>query len=218
VHEIDPVRIDVGSYFTGDRVDDGCGARSQPVDGERRIEIEVQTLVHVAVLEPGEIERGLAQRLRGNPGVDRGRAARLRLVLDDRDAPTEVRGLCRAFLARRTGADDDQVELLDCHAAVCPSGPGGALLDGENDVGRLHDDRHCFSGHQSELIGGLFRDRRGHRRATVELDLDRGGDGTGLNADDGSRKLVSCAESHDVRPTRSRRLTPRPGGDSTPQP
>lgn len=78
----------------------------------------------------GEVERGFAQGLaRESAGVD-GRAARLRLRLDDRHALVEERRLDRALLTGRTGADYDQVEARGRRDSRHPGDitPGGQRL------------------------------------------------------------------------------------------
>ena len=65
--------------------------RAEPADGKRRIEMEAEPLVHIAVPEAGQVQRGFAQALGRHPRVDRGRAARSRLAVHDRDALAEVR-------------------------------------------------------------------------------------------------------------------------------
>jgi hypothetical protein len=62
-----------------------------------------------AVMEAGEMERGLAQRLGGDGAGVHARAADDRLALDQRDALAKVRRLRRALLTGGTGADDDEV-------------------------------------------------------------------------------------------------------------
>ena len=119
VYELDAVRIDVRAHLIRDGFDHPNGARPQPTDREGRVQVEAEPLVHLAVPEPGQVQRGFAEGLRRDPGVDRGRAAGARAALDDRNTLAEVRGLRRSLLACGSCADDDHVEALDHDQAVC---------------------------------------------------------------------------------------------------
>jgi hypothetical protein len=85
-------------------------ARQQFRDGEIFFERDGEP-VELALAITRQKERGLTQRLRRErAGVDGG-AARLGSALDDRDALSEVRGLRRAFLARRAATEHDEIEI-----------------------------------------------------------------------------------------------------------
>ena len=98
------------------RFDDRALAKHEVADRDVVLDPQIDA-IQAALPQAAEIQRGLPQRLRGNrPRID-GRAARLRRALDDADLLTEVRGLRCAFFARRTGADDDEVEVI-AHAGA----------------------------------------------------------------------------------------------------
>ena len=80
-----------------------------------------------ALVEAGEVEDRLADRLRRDrSGVD-ARAADLAVPLDERDAVAELRGLDRRLLPRGTGAEDDELEV-GAHLAAPNAGSGLACL------------------------------------------------------------------------------------------
>src|SRR5689334_5421562 len=78
-------------------------------DGDVVLDREADRVAERAHAEAGEVERRLAQRLRRHGSRVDARAAEDRLPLDERDAFAEIRRLRRPLLARRTGADDDEV-------------------------------------------------------------------------------------------------------------
>ena len=100
------VAIDLRDLLLGDDAD-------APHElAQARVAIHVERhAVQTPPLEPREVERGLAQRLRGQRARVHARAAQRGRLLDERDALAEIRRLRRALLARRARADDDEVEL-----------------------------------------------------------------------------------------------------------
>ena len=70
----------------------------------------VALAVDRALAEAGQVQHGLAQRLRGDRPAEDAAPAEL-LALDDRGAAAELRGLDRGLLARRPGADREEVEV-----------------------------------------------------------------------------------------------------------
>ena len=86
--------------------------RHEVADGDLVIELQLDP-AQVAIAEPREEERRLAQGLRGErPGVGR-RPSQDRLLLDQGHRLAEVRRLRGPLLPRRPGADDDQVEISE---------------------------------------------------------------------------------------------------------
>src|SRR5206468_8119561 len=77
--------------------------------GELALHRDIHGVAIAALVEAGEVQRGLAQGLGWNRAGVHARAAEHRLALDERHALAEVRRLRRALFTCRTGADDDEV-------------------------------------------------------------------------------------------------------------
>ena len=77
--------------------------------------------VESALAQPGEIERGLAQRLRRNSARVHRRASRSRRALDDANTLAEMRRLRRAFFAGGAGTDHDEIVVVG-HAVAFLAG------------------------------------------------------------------------------------------------
>jgi hypothetical protein len=111
VQVLDRVPGDVLRDHLAQRAHDLLLAIHEVLDRELVLDLGVDAVQRVLV-ESGEVERGLAQRLGGHgAGVGAG-AAGIGLALDDGDPLAEVRGLGGAFFAGRSGADHDQVEAI----------------------------------------------------------------------------------------------------------
>ena len=91
--------------------------KSRTVTSCLRLHVDAR---EVAVAEPGEEERGLAQGLRGERAGVRGGPASDGLLLDQGHRLAEVRRLRGPLLPRRPGADDDQVEIPSFHDGPWP--------------------------------------------------------------------------------------------------
>ncbi len=82
--------------------------------------------VHVVQAPPRQVHGGLAQGLaRDGPGVDAD-PAQGALALADRRPAAELGRLDRRVLARRPGADDQQVEVVLGHRAQAAAPPGAS--------------------------------------------------------------------------------------------
>ena len=103
-----------------------AGAALHPLQLQRGVESQRHP-VDLTLLEAGEVERGLAQRLGGNAAVGDHDPTRVRPPLDHRDALAEVRGLGRGLLARRTGAEHHEVVAF-AHAFGSAASGGSDLM------------------------------------------------------------------------------------------
>jgi hypothetical protein len=101
------------------------GARGQV--GDRDVVLEpVRRAVHLALVQPGEVEDRLAERLRRDrAGVDADTAHHVPL-LDDGRALAEFGASDRRLLSTRTGTDDEQVVVV--HRTPLPTCTSGHRL------------------------------------------------------------------------------------------
>jgi hypothetical protein len=110
---VDVVALEVGPDPLVEGLAHRATAVHEPVDGQAAIVGQVQA-VEVALLESGQVQRGLSHRLAGDSGVRHGSAI-ARSLLDERDLLAEVRRLGGALLPGRARADHDQVVLGAFH-------------------------------------------------------------------------------------------------------
>src|SRR5262245_13163325 len=84
--------------------------------------------------------------------------------------------------------------------AVGLYGPATRSSLGDDDLGRLDDDRHLVALGDAEVLQGCVCDGGGDI-ALPDLDVDFGHDGTRGHAGDGSHKLIASAQLHDNLPS-----------------
>jgi len=107
--------------------DDLLAARDQVLDGDLGPPASAPAFaravaVKSALLDAGQVQHGLPQRLAGDgPGVGAD-AAEDAVALDEGDALAELGRLDRGLLPRRPAADDEHIDVL--HRVSCVTGGG----------------------------------------------------------------------------------------------
>jgi hypothetical protein len=132
-NELDVVQLQILKDAGALHVHDFALVVHEILDGEIFLK-RVIDAVETALLKPGKIERGLAQRLAGDgTGVDAA-AAWVVGAFDDGNALAEIGGLRAGLFSSGTATDDDQIERLNGrHRSL----PRHTHRNGRNRTGRL---------------------------------------------------------------------------------
>ena len=109
--ELDATAFEASPYGFGHRTDNFAGSAPKPLDSRLGVEFKPYT-IDISLAKSRDVQCRLTQSLRRDAGIAYRDTPRGGRAFHDTDAFSEVSGLGGGLLARRAGADYDEVEAF----------------------------------------------------------------------------------------------------------